>query len=34
MNVYDRRSSLVVRVLATYPEVPGSIHGANRFSEK
>jgi hypothetical protein len=30
----DRFCSLVVRVPATDPEVPGSIPGAIRFSEK
>jgi hypothetical protein len=30
----DRLCSLVVRVPATDPEVPGSIPGATRFSEK
>jgi hypothetical protein len=30
----DRLCGLVARVLATDPEVPGSIPGATRFSDK
>jgi hypothetical protein len=33
-SLLGRLCGLVVRVLATDPEVPGSIHGAARFSEK